>query len=547
MPTSGGEKLCPICDSPLAPGSKKCGFCGTDLSIFEIEVESTKPSASEPAQVQQKPSLEARIEEIFSKPLVPEKPTPPAAPRPAPQPAQAPERAPSFKAEVAEPAKPPVPEPPPKPAEAPATAKAEPAAEVSEFFECPECGAHVAISASSCPKCGVLFAEEGTEMFQCPNCNTLVSVDAKSCPGCGALFVEPEEAEAIAAPPVEEKPSEPAVPEAKAPPKPAPPAPAAKPKEEAEEKERKGLFGGLFRKGKKEPEAKPEPPVKAPPVPSPPPKPSGEAARAPAPAVKAEAKAAPVTDKGKELARMVAEMKPLLALAREREVDIAESKELIDEAAVAGRERKLDRAIELVQKSRTVLLGVMDKHLAGEIESLNEEIKLAKGFGGDTARAETYIREVSRAKAAGDVEAAYVYVDKVKNELLPITGRYNESKKKLASMKQLIADAEAFIVDTKEARALLVDANKAMELKDFDRLDALLKAAREKLYKSIPARMNEEIQKAKYDLIEAKGRDVNITPMITLLKSATSLMKAGDYAQALKEMREFKEMMKRAV
>lgn len=546
MPTSGGEKLCPICDSPLAPGSKKCGFCGTDLSIFEIEVESSKPSTSEPAPVQQKPSMEARIEEIFSKPLVPEKPPQPATPRPAPQPAQTPERTATLKAEVAEPVRQPMPEPPQKPAEVSATAKAEPAVEASEFFECPECGAHVPISASSCPKCGVLFAEEGTEMFQCPNCNTLVSVDAKSCPGCGALFVEPEEAQAVAAPPQEEKPSEPAAPGPKAPPMPAPPVPAAKPKEEVEEKERKGLFGGLFRKGKKEPEAKPEPSAKMPQAPSPPPKPSGEAAPTPAPAVKAEAKAPPVTDKGKELARMVAEMKPLLALAREREVDIAESKELIDEAAVAGRERKLDKAIELVQKSRTVLLAVMDKHLAGEIDKLNEEIKVAKGFGGDTARAETYIGEISKAKATGDVEAAYVYVDKVKNELLPITGRYNESKKKLASMKQLIADAEAFIVDTKEARALLVDANKAMELKDFDRLDALLKAARDKLYKSIPARMNEEIQKAKYDLIEAKGRDVNITPMITLLKSATSLMKAGDYAQALKEMREFKEMMKRA-
>ncbi len=40
-------------------------------------------------------------------------------------------------------------------------------------------------------------------------------------------------------------------------------------------------------------------------------------------------------------------------------------------------------------------------------------------------------------------------------------------------------------------------------------------------------------------------KSVNITPMITVLKSATNLMKAGDYSQAIKEMREFRTMMKK--
>ncbi len=256
----------------------------------------------------------------------------------------------------------------------------------------------------------------------------------------------------------------------------------------------------------------------------------------PAPAVK---------DKGKELARMVAEMKPLLSLAREKDVEIGESKQLIDEAAVAGRERQLDKAIDFVLKSKNLLMHEIDAQLAKEIAHLNEEIRVAREFGGDISRASTYVQEVARARASGDVEAAYVYVDKVKKELLPITGRYNESKKKLANFKRLISDAEAFLVDTKEARGLLVDAAKAMDTKDFDRLETLVKTAQERLYMSIPTRMNDEMRKAKDDLLDAKMRNVNITPMITILKSATNLMKAGDYAQALREMREFKEMMKK--
>ncbi|MCU0851910.1 MAG: zinc ribbon domain-containing protein [Thermoplasmata archaeon] len=440
--------------------------------------------------------------------------------------------------------------------------------EAAEYFECPQCGSSVENAATSCPKCGVLFAEEGADMFQCPACNTLVSVDAQSCPGCGAMFVEAEEAP-------EAEPEAPAPAPSPPPKKPAIEEPVAEvkptPEEEkpAPEPEKKGLFGRL--KWKKEtPEPVVEKPAvkEAPPKPAPPPKKAPEvqireaepakptvaapptSAAAPAPAPRrpppAPTPSGPVVkDKGRDLARMVAEMKPLLALAREKEVDIGESKTLIDDAAVAGRERQIDKAIELVQNARTILLTKIDSHLAGLITRLNDEIKVAREFGGDISRATTYIQEVARARSSGDVEAAYVYIDKIEKEMQPITGRYNDSRKKITSLKQFIADCEIFIVDTREARKLLLEANRAFEAKDFDKVDSVVKTANESLYKNIPARMNEEMKKAKDELLEAKVRNVNITPMLTVLKSATNLMKSGDYGQAIKEMREFKDMLKK--
>lgn len=558
MAESSGGKLCPICDSPLQPGSKKCGFCGTDLSIFDIE--NDLPKKPEPAVTPAAPkvSVESRIEEIFSKPIIQERPPVRQEAKPAPPPKAEPEAGPKV-------------EPPAKPV---------------EFFECPECGARVESTANSCPKCGVLFAEEGAEMFQCPACNTLVSVDATSCPGCGAIFVEPESAEA--APSSEPKELEPVVAETRPAPEPAKEEPAveveAEQKPRLEEREKKG-FMRWFKRGKKEEEKKePEPetipePERPKPEPSPPATVRIEPTRAPEkrpssevrirearpepvverPAHVPEMTVKPATiptqpeavspggrDKGKDLARTVAEMKPLLALAREKDVDIGGSKQLIDNAATAGREHQLDRAIELVQESKNMLMAKIDAMLSDQIMKLNDEIKVAKEFGGDTARANVYIQEVAKARGAGDIEAAFVYADKVKMELLPITGRYNESKKKIATTKQLITDCEAFIVDTRDARRSLVDATKAFDSKDFDKVDFLIRNANESLAKVIPKRMNEEITSAKEMLIEAKTRNVNISPMITVLKSATSMMKAGDYAQAVKEMREFKEMVKKS-
>ena len=218
MPESSGEKLCPICDSPLQPGSKKCGFCGTDLSIFEIETEMPK-RASEPVSAPPKMSVESRIEEIFSKPLIPGKPPVREQPKPEPVVRTAPPRPAPVETKRAPPPAPPVmrePEPSPEP-----EVKEEPEPEAVEYFECPQCGSRVESSASSCPKCGVFFAEEGTEMFQCPACNTLVSVDAKSCPGCGAMFVEPDEASPAESAPALKRDLEPPLAEVK-------PAPTAK-------------------------------------------------------------------------------------------------------------------------------------------------------------------------------------------------------------------------------------------------------------------------------------------------------------------------------
>jgi hypothetical protein len=433
-----------------------------------------------------------------------------------------------------------------------------------------------------------MFAEEGADMFQCPACNTLVNIDAKSCSGCGAVFVESAEAaeEAASAPAAEVKP-EPLETAAVAPAEIEAPvveveeapttarAPKAAKAEEAAEK--KGLLGGLFkRKKKEEPEAKPEPvrehkvveeeaeeesaipgihaPEVIPPVrklstrPAHTPEPKPEPSPAPSIEERAPVQAAPAVDakdKGKELARMVAEMKPLLALAMEKEVDISEPKRLIDDAAVAGRERQLDTALDLVRQSKSILLNKLDVHLTAMLGQLREELKVASSLGGDVSRPTTYLQETERAKAAGDAEAAFVYADKVQKDLQPITGRYNESKRKIAALKALIADCEVFIVDTRDARGLLIDASNAFDSNDYGEVDTLVSTAEEKLYKAIPTRMAEEINKAKELLREAKMRNVNITPMITTLKSVINLMKAGDYRQAMKEMRDFKEAVRR--
>lgn len=572
MPRSSGDKICPICDSPLEPGSRKCGFCGTDLAIFDVDTGPAEQPKPSPAPAAPKQSMESKVREVLSAPPKPE-PTPQPAPEPAPQPVPVKKPIEAAPAEVARPP-PPVAERKTEVTQEPEEVRPEPpkAAETQEFFACPECGAKVEAHSSTCPGCGVMFTEEGAEMFQCPACNTLVNIDSKSCPGCGAVFVEAEEEaasepEAAKPKPEIEEPISAVVPKAEEPvvtaisePEPAQTA-GQEPETLAEEEGWKGRMGlGWLKRRKKDEEARPaepEPAVTEAPKPAesrrffqkPEPEPEPEPRYEPPPAVKPrpEPTRGEIKDKGKELARMVGEMKPLLTLANEKDIDIAESKKLIDEAAEAGRDRQLERALELVNRSRTMLMTKIDSNLATVLSQLKEETAVARSLGGDVSRARTYIVEIERAKAAGDAEAAYVYSEKASNELLPITGRYKESLARTAALKSLVTDCETLIIDTKEARTALVEANKAFEVNDFDRVEMLVKQATDRLYRAIPDRINEEMHSAKGQLIEAKMRNINTTPMITILKSVRTLMKAGDYQQALREMKEFKEQMRRVM
>jgi cellobiose-specific phosphotransferase system component IIA len=567
LPDGKGGKLCPICDSPLEPGSKKCGFCGTDLAIFETEAEAEPSKAEEKAASD---ALDNKLEEVFfgpadgaqtakaeAEPVIAEEPVEQtsAEPEPTPEPEARAEAEPPAQEEAE-----PVVEPQPEPAEAKAT--------VEDYFECPQCGSHVVTTASSCPSCGVMFADEGVDMFQCPACNSLVNIDATSCPGCGALFVDSEEAAAAEQAPATYKPK----PELERPVSEVVVEPESDEVAEAEAEKgagKKGLFGSIFGKKKKrqqeledaeaeaepemEQEAEPEPVLRRRQAPRPEPAaiPTQERMQ---PEVRA-AETAPVvaapkaTDKpkAKELARLTAEMQPLMRLASDNGVDVSESRRLVDEGAMSARAREIDRAFESVMSARDLLMKNLTASIGQLIADLNEEVGVAKALGGDVSRTSTYLDALAKANSSGDFEAVYVYAGKVKNELLPITGRYNESKQKLNTLRAVISDSEMIAVNTKEMRLQLVEATKSFETNDFDAADATVRAATKKLYAAIEPRMEDEIRRARNQLVEVKAKGMNITPLITILKSTRTLMKAKDYQQALKEMREFKQQMEKAL
>lgn len=537
MPGPSLGRLCPICDSPIEKGAKKCSFCGTDLTIFGGE--------SEEALNQEERMVKESYESA-------PKSSPPAKPAPALAP-------------VAEPAK------------------------EEATFQCPNCNGLVKESDNVCPHCGAMFVEDESAQFECPACNTMVDASATKCPGCGALFVEdtsavPEVAQPQATPapsstahPVASAPAtapilQPAV-EAKA------PAPVVGKDEDLERilgvtkrikesrdaeiatkasQDKKVKRPGLFRIGgrREEPVEKPAPmPVARPQEHVVAPQPalthfqSTPAAAAPAqaatPAVKREFPTDP-REQGKDLARLVAEVRALLGTATERDIFIDEAKDLLDRAITAGRERQFIQALEIITDAQEKLSTRLKDYVSATFTSLHEEIEIAKRLGGDPSRADMFLNEASRASQTPDYQAALVFIDKAKGELSPITGRYNETKNALRKFERLVRDARVVGIDTEPLKVVLENAKNAFNALDFPKTEEMVKKSTDEVIAQIPDRMSKEIEKAKQMLVEAKMKsDAGVTPQITILKSAIKDMKEEKYLEALSEMKKFKKEMKK--
>jgi len=526
-------KLCPICDSPIDQGATKCSFCGTDLTIFGGE---SAGAAKDESRL---------VTETF-----------PAAQAKPPQPAVQPPKAVAPAAPPAAPKVEPVKESPaPKADEA--------------VFQCPNCNGAVKESDNVCPHCGAMFVEDESAQFECPACGTLVNADATACPGCGAMFVEEggETAEAV----TEE--TQKATPEATV---------QADTQSEADESvivvesgsestaqeseirqkvidikegrdkdaaaikkvKRPGL-GGLFRSGPGAQEADAaatatkDAATKAADT-------SGPALTlAPPPSTKRQLPTDPKLQ-GAELAKMVNDVRSLVNIATERKLMVDESKDMLDRGIAAGRERQLQNALTLISGAEDRLNVRLREFAVATFSALQEEISVGKRLGGNTAKAEVLSKEAKRAAETPDYQATFVFIDKAKAELAPITGKYNSTKSTLHRYERLVKDSRAVGIDNEPLKETLEEAKTAFDSLDFEKADSIARGSTEEIMKMVKGRIGPEIDKAKSMLVEVKMKaESGVGPQITILKSAIKAYKEENYLEALAEMKRFKKEMKK--
>lgn len=472
---SGKPRVCPVCDASVGAGVRTCPECGTDLSLFDVDRNGIPDLDAAPAPKGK--SIDDILASIGSEKEAP---------------LDIFEDIKSIGSEQA---------------------AATPVEAVE--FQCPSCGATVAAEAKRCPSCGAEFAEETVEQFECPLCNAVVDVSATSCPSCGVQFAEEaEEAAPIA-------PARPTTPT---------PAPTTPPKREPAPFV---VASAAPAATVQELEAEAAPPEPAP-------KPVSAAAFArlskivEARQVAAEEEPADRSTLFRELPRLVAEVKPLLLIAKKLGVEIGEEKELISDAIAHGKKRDVERAVHLIREARFRLDGTFTTSLAKRVETLLVDVDRAQQTGAQLGEVMPLCMSAIEALERRDYTASADKVKAAKQEFDARSGGYGKARQEYEATKTLLADAKRLGFDVTDATAYFKKGESALRARNWDEAAGLAVQARQTIMSALPDALSREMKNARNALLEMKVKGGDLAKPVGILKQASIHIKREEYGDAVR-------------
>ena len=358
-------------------------------------------------------------------------------------------------------------------------------------FDCPECGAHIVGVVSKCPNCGVEFIIEEVEEMKCPECGEPLPEDASQCPSCGAEFeiLVPggsEDAEEASQEQVSDQ-KEPAA------------------ETQAGESEIQ------------EPEAN-----------------EGE-----------ETVEGAIETPQEEFPRLVAEVKPMMALAREFGVDISQAKLLIDKAVVAGKKGDLDVAVDHVRDCMASIESAIHDRVEKDLCDLQDLREVARKMGEDPSPIQDSLGLARREVDNGDLKAALTHSKEGMKRAESLTGKYIEAQNLVRELEGLMENAERFYIDVSGVRKQLEEAKGAEASGDYSMMGIMARKGREQMMQILPDEIKEELKRSKIALMDAKAEGKDVGVPVKLLKESASALSRERYDEALERLVEFRSEIRR--
>lgn len=266
----------------------------------------------------------------------------------------------------------------------------------------------------------------------------------------------------------------------------------------------------------------------------------GEGAEAPLMAAK---------ERGDELRRqfpaLVEEVKSLLSIASEFNIDASAAKIFIDKAVRAGKQRNIESAVAFVRESLEKAREAIEERILTDIERLERLAEITQKTGSDPKEIFQSLESIRVKKAQDDLRGALMEIRIGMDTARRITGRYVEASELCESLEKLIRDSEHLYIDVREARRLLNEAKDARKHGDWTMMGVLAKKGRETILKLLPDTLKDELKKCKEVLLEAKAEGKEVTSLIKILKEAAVAFKKRNLEEALERLIEFKAELKR--
>jgi RNA polymerase subunit RPABC4/transcription elongation factor Spt4 len=247
----------------------------------------------------------------------------------------------------------------------------------------------------------------------------------------------------------------------------------------------------------------------------------------------------------KQFPVLVAEVKPLMAMAKDFDIDTSECRRMIDKAVRAGKQKDIATAVQCVKECRSSVRFAIEERLTRDMEHMEKLIEVARSMGGDTDEMTGSINNLRDKMSRDELQAALEESRNGRKIAEKITGKYIEAHDICESLERLVQNSERFYVDVREARNLLKEAQEAGERGDWSMMGILSRKGREDIMKTLPEVLKSEMRKAKSTLLDSKADGKDVSVMVKILKDAGMAVKREKYEETLDRLIEFKAEMKR--
>ncbi len=250
-------------------------------------------------------------------------------------------------------------------------------------------------------------------------------------------------------------------------------------------------------------------------------------------------------DLRQEFPRLVAEVKPLLIISKDYEVEVGEGRRLIDKAVQAGKQRDLATAVQMVKEARSSIKAALDERLVVEEGNLEKLVSIVSRSGIDPKEVSESLSVLRSLREEGDMEGALQAAAKGRKAAERSSGKYLEANDLAESLSRLIDVCDQFYLDSREAKRMLHEARDAGDHGDWGMMGILARKGREQLMRSLPEATRAEMRKAKNQLLDAKAEGRDVRTLVKVLKDAGVAMNRDRYDQALERLSDFKDELKR--
>src|SRR5207245_8256724 len=180
---------------------------------------------------------------------------------------------------------------------------------------------------------------------------------------------------------------------------------------------------------------------------------------------------------------------------------------------------------------RTLDVAFVD-FIGGQIDAFLQELRAAKGDAGVQAATPKLQEAVGRLEA-GDYDAAWDRLQLALGTFQTDAKDFHEARQMIDGGDRLAREARAMGLDLRDAERLLRQGRESLDRRDASGALRLGKQAQERMKRDVPAFVQEEMRKARNELLDLKVRGNDLSRPIRVLTDAAGHGKQEDLGGAL--------------